>query len=332
LIRGVVKTILGSTFLTREGSRRIGPAVVVLCYHDICSDDDFTSWMRVPLSMFKRHLKMLKRVGRFISPYDLFDPIRLATDRLNLMVTFDDGYINLLRMALPLLSQHQIPALVFISTRPMIEQKPFWPDVFITPIQTLRIRELDLKDFGFGVYSFRENDDVGRWEDVQHLLEDVKAVGNTEHPKVSALLTYMNEQFRGSLAAHLSRFRPMATDEVRKLSATPWVTVGAHGHDHSILTYLTNETLDMNMLEPRRILEEVTGKPPTDLAYPNGDVDDRVVRCAAEAGYVRGWTTQEGLLLGEMDMYRLPRIMIGAFDTPSTIGWKINRLIWSARG
>lgn len=326
-MRGLVKSILGNSLLTRVAARRGSAALLVLMYHDLREDGDFGNWLRVRVSDFDAQLAQLGRLGRFVGPDALSDPEVLDPERLNVLLTFDDGYVNNHRLALPQLASHRAPALFFVSTRHMVEQAPFWPDVVITAVQAGRLDTLDLREFGLGVHMFRPGDDEGRWDGIQHLLNAVKAVGNADHPTVAALLDHLRHRHAGLLDEHLPRFRPLNKAEVGEMAGSGWCVFGGHGHDHAILTYLDDENLDYNLREPRRILEDASGAPVIDLAYPNGDFDERVVARAAAAGYTRAYTTRIGLTRPETPPLRLPRLGVGGYDSPSVLRYRLNRLL-----
>jgi peptidoglycan/xylan/chitin deacetylase (PgdA/CDA1 family) len=327
-MREALKSLLGHPALSRGLVRiggRGGPLVAVLCYHDLREDDDFANWLRLPVTEFDRQLAWLGGVARFIAPEDLDAPERLDRGRLNVMLTFDDGYLNNLKLALPLLESHRAPALFFVSTHPMQDQQPFWPDLVLTPVQALRLTRLDLTAFGFADYRFRPVDDGRRWEDLQRLLVDFKRAGNADHPRVAAALAHIVGAHGGAAAAHLQRFRPLTADEVGTMSRSPWVRIGSHSHDHVLLTYLDDQTLAMNLAESRRILGAITGLPPTDLAYPNGSWDARIAAAAGQAGYVRAWASNSGLFTPGAPKMALPRLMVGGYDSLGVLGFVLNR-------
>lgn len=326
-LRGLLKSILGNARLTRLAARRGPAAVLVLMYHDLRDDGDFANWLRVPVSDFDAQLEALGRLGRFVEPEALSDPDGLDPRRLNILLTFDDGYVNNHRLALPLLARHKAPALVFVSTRHMREQRPFWPDVIITAVQAGGLDALDLRAFGLGEARFRPAGNPGRWEDIQRLLVAVKALGNADHPQVAALLGHLRDRHGDLLDEHLPRFRPLNAAEAREMAASGWCRLGAHGHDHDILTYLDDENLDYNLREPRRILEEAAGAPVVDLAYPNGDFDARVQAGAVAAGYARAYTTRPGLARPDAPTLELPRLGVGADEPLSVLRYQINRLL-----
>lgn len=307
------------------------PVVVVLMYHDLRRDDDFPNWLRVAESDFAAQLDACAELGDFIAPQDLFAPERLSRDRFSFLVTFDDGYRNNAELAAPLLAERRIPALFFVSTGPLTSQQPFWTDVVVTPIQALRLRSLDLSDRGFGRFAFRAGGEAARWDDIQRLLTAIKAVGNEDHPQVAGLLGWLQEEYGAVLAEHLPRLRPLTADEVRWMAAERWCHFGSHGHDHRILTRLTDAELAHSLAYSRAILSDLTGQPCEHLAYPNGDHDARILAAAATAGYRGGYTIRSGLVAGRVPALTLPRLAVGGFDTPARLRFNLARTLLALR-
>ena len=329
-MRRIVKACLGSPPVTRILSRRAAGALVVLMYHDLREDDDFGNWLRVPVSTFDRQLAALGRLGPFVGPEVLDDPDGLDPRRPSFLITFDDGYVNNRRLALPRLEAHEAPALFFVSTRHMVEQRSFWTDVVVSVVQGARLDLLDLRDFGLGLFGFRGGDGPGRWDDIQILLQALKAVGNADHPTVAEILGRLREDHPALLDETLPRFRPLNAQEIREMAAGGLCRFGAHGHEHDILTYLDDARLETALREPSRILEELVGGPVTDLAYPNGDHDTRVRDRAAAAGYTRAYTTRPGLVRPDAAPLELPRLGVGGYDPTSTTRYLLNRLFAGA--
>jgi peptidoglycan/xylan/chitin deacetylase (PgdA/CDA1 family) len=93
------------------------PEAVILFYHSIsASDDPFA----IDPKMFERQLNILKKVGRIVP---LSEVVAYASGKQSLSgsviaLTFDDGYVDFLQTALPVLKREQIPATLFVSERP----------------------------------------------------------------------------------------------------------------------------------------------------------------------------------------------------------------------
>ncbi len=300
-------------------------------YHDLRTTDDFANWLRVPTPTFHAHLADLKAIGRFVTPGEAAYPEALPGGRPHFLLTFDDGYANNLQLALPILEQHRVPALFFISTGPMQSQQPFWFDVIVTAIQAAELTVLDLREYGLGLYRFRAMQDPRRWADIDRLLVDIKNLGDEDHAAIQAVLAFLSSRFAKELESHLKRFRPLAPEEVRQLARSPWGHIGSHGHDHRILTRAGDEELRGSLVTSRRLLEELSDGPVVDLAYPNGDHDERVIAAARQAGYLRGYTTVAGFATSDTASMMLPRIGVDGVGPPWLLRYRLSRGFLSAR-
>jgi peptidoglycan/xylan/chitin deacetylase (PgdA/CDA1 family) len=89
---------------------------------------------------------------------------------------------------------------------------------------------------------------------------------------------------------------------------------GSHSVTHPRLARIAPDACRRELTESRRTLEDVLGREVTDLAYPFGNHDDRVVEAAAECGYVTGVTT-EGCFSHREPLLRLRRLAVTGFDT-----------------
>lgn len=72
---------------------------------------------------------------------------------------------------------------------------------------------------------------------------------------------------------------------LRELATLPGVTIGAHGASHHQLTRCDDRALRSELVDSRRYLEDVIGRPVLTMSYPHGAVDRRVSKATADAGY-----------------------------------------------
>lgn len=304
---------------------------MIVVFHDVCGEDDYSSWLRVPFSRFKRQIGQLGDIGDFIDPDELLQPSALRRNRLSIVITFDDGYKNVADLAAPYLDEQRIPATYFVSTGPLLSRMPFFADIVVTPIQVLQLRELDLRDFGLGVFRFRERSIDRRWDDIQRLLVALKSVGNEDHPTVGAVAAWMREKYSSVLSDYLPAYQPITRAQVSSIARSQFGRIGSHGHAHRIMPRLDDEELAESLVLSKRILGDICGVPITELAYPNGDYDLRVQTAVRDSGYVRAFSATEGLVQGPVDTLALPRLSVGAYDTPKLIRWNVLRLLVKAR-
>lgn len=111
-----VRTTIGDSSATRTACRFCAP---ILCYHRICDDPNpaLADWAVRP-DEFRRQMRLLHRLGyravtlqRLIEIFESGQPI----DKV-VAITFDDGYVDTVTTAAPILDECAFPATVFVVT------------------------------------------------------------------------------------------------------------------------------------------------------------------------------------------------------------------------
>ena len=108
---------------------------VVLCYHGVC-DREFPLFTTARL--FEQHLRYFKCWGRVASMDELLCFINgvpvPSGPRIRFVITFDDGYQNVVRNAVPLLRKYDVRATVYVNPE-WIERAvmPWWVLLITTP-------------------------------------------------------------------------------------------------------------------------------------------------------------------------------------------------------
>jgi peptidoglycan/xylan/chitin deacetylase (PgdA/CDA1 family) len=104
--------------------RRPGPGVVILCYHRVGGRT--ACEMDLPTPVFRRQMEEVAGAG----PIDLdaaVEAIGSGGAPTGVVVTFDDGSADVLDLALPVLAEHRIPALLYLATA-FVEEGRRFPD------------------------------------------------------------------------------------------------------------------------------------------------------------------------------------------------------------
>lgn len=222
----------------------------------------------------------LEQGYRFVSPADI--PGALAGDGKWALITFDDGYFNN-SLALPVLREFDVPALFFISSNHVREQKCFWWDVL-----------------------YRE------------LIAQGASPGGVNQEAL-ALKYLTTEDIESNL---LQRFGPMALRprgeidrpftlrELREFAADPLVHIGNHTSNHAILTNYPAGEARGQIERCQQDLAEMIGRRPDAIAYPNGAYNEEVIAACVEQGIRLGFTVRP----------RKNRLPLGSGDALLTLG------------
>lgn len=279
---------------------RLRPAedgAVVLLYHRV--DDAESS---VTPTNFAAQIEML--LSRYTpAPLEAIACGDAGPD--SFAITFDDGYAETMRHAMPVLTRAGVPATIFISTDHVASQRSFWWDEVRRLLDRARDRPVRLTVDG----------DTRAWA----------RAGAAERHVVSWLQPKAPELIDEGLAELRAWAqdeppvpddeRPLTVDELRALSASSLIDVGAHTRTHANLRYVNPERLMDELSGSRADLERwLDIALPDGLAYPFGipgaDVDAET-RCAAKsAGYRYAVLNSPGTVTAETDRYGLPRLPV----------------------
>ncbi len=105
---------LWSTGKTPDFSAQHGQ-IRVLCFHGICQDDKaFINGRFMRESQFSQLIEAMSRTTHFLSIQDFLSD-NFQSNKLNVLLTFDDGYKNNVDLALPILEEYNAPAVFFIT-------------------------------------------------------------------------------------------------------------------------------------------------------------------------------------------------------------------------
>lgn len=115
---------------------------------------------------------------------------------------------------------------------------------------------------------------------------------------------------------------PLSWEELRGLSAEGW-EVGSHTRSHPRLTGVGDAELAAQLAESRAECERRLERPCESLAYPYGDVDERVMEAAMAAGYAAA--ADLGANPGPPSPYRWPRVGVYRADGRRAFRLKMSR-------
>lgn len=211
-------------------------------------------------------------------------------------ITFDDGYVDNLRVATKELERFDAHATVFIATH-FVDEPYFWWD---------RLAELVVG---------RADDQKYATARIETLVDCAGRVGvlppQGVEPLAGASLMAVHAEFYDRLVVQApgqirelldqitadvgfvseGASRPVTTDELIELAQHPLITIGAHTMSHRRLVNLPREVVSSELREGDRHLDEWLGPGDRLLAYPYGLADRTTAHVASRAGFEFGFTT-----------------------------------------
>ncbi|MYM62035.1 polysaccharide deacetylase family protein [Pseudomaricurvus sp. HS19] len=302
-------------FLRKLGGLVARPdSLRILIYHRVLDSVDYLRPDEPDRARFNWQMKLLHD---YFTPLGLAEALQLREEgrlpRNAVCVTFDDGYADNYKNALPILERWDIPASVFVSTG-FLNGGRMWNDSVIESVRNSRLERWDLSRIGLGHCSL-----AGRADRYQLVLAILQAIKHWEPAKRAEAVSYIE-----SLSEELPTDLMMTDSQVQEM-ARRGVTIGAHTVNHPILKAVDLDTATHEIRESREYLARLIGKEIPFFAYPNGrrghDYEESHTRLIRDLGFSAALSTDKGVVVSNSDDMQLPRF------TP----WDKNPLKFSLR-
>ena len=296
--------------------QRRGQAAVLM-YHRVLPEDSplirlSQAGMVVTARTFRMQMEFLTRRFAPVALDRFIDGLRggFPGKRPACLVTFDDGWIDTLEVALPILREFGIPGVVFLATDFVERSDTFWTDRGTRAFARLHDR----------IARGADGETFPPLDGLDDVLDPVRVAGMSRDAFLDAVMARMKEMEPAAREATLRVAREaagedptegarqiVAWDDVARL-AEGGVAPGAHSCGHHILTELSRDEQRREIVESRRVIRERTGRAPRAFCYPNGNHDDAIVAMVREAGYDAAFAVQGGMVRPGDDPLVLPRI------------------------
>jgi peptidoglycan/xylan/chitin deacetylase (PgdA/CDA1 family) len=287
----------------------------ILVYHRVTeehlSQDNFCpqSGLSVSLEAFREQMQLLATHFTAVSLEAIIVDDASATGKTSapqVAVTFDDGYLDNLELALPVLEEFEIPATIFVTSG-FIDRthSPWWLHTgkIIDSVEELTF-VWEGKDHHFVTETVSEKNSTFTCLDVmfkklplakqRFLLETIEAASGVRPSFAEEFLTW---------------------EQVRTLAEHPLITIGAHTVSHAPLAQCSAVELGEEFGRGRdRLIEELEQNPGF-FAYPYGSKQECSLRefdAAELAGYKAAFTTRPGHIQSKHSHsgFALPRLAV----------------------
>ena len=290
---------LSSAIARRQGCGRI------LMYHGVAPQS--AQALAEQLHYLVRHFKVVS--------------LETMLDRLSnggfplaheIVLTFDDGLRNNLTVVYPILRQLQVPATMFVCPGLVDSGAWLWNHEMRCRMQTLpapELAELRMKLLAPGT-------------SVDAIVEWMKTLRLPQRLMAETTIRQATAGFQPT-DAQREAFDIMDWEDLRSLDRN-LITVGSHTLSHPILTTLSGEEIESEILESRTCLEQRLQRKIDFFCYPNGAYDKRAYQLVQNA-YRAAVTTESGVIAGSqgIDVHRLPRIP--SAESAALTAWRLHR-------
>lgn len=283
---------------------------VVLAYHgiDYANDTSVNTKFRGQ-KYFEEEIKLLSQFANIVSLDDYVND-NIDPRKLNVAITFDDGFLNNYQIARPVLEKYNAPATFFVTPTWQQGKDILWPDLVDHTLPyapaILKVREEVYSKDVFGRYFHSSGLPIR-----QHIIRQNRSFLDELYLVLMPLA-----RFKANAAIDIY-WKLMGEKHLAELAANPLFTIGAHSCTHTNLCYIGDKEALDELGESKRILESVIQKEVSYFAAPFGAYNDRTIGLTKNAGYKYNALAHLFDVKHEQDAGIIPRFVTNPYLSPA---------------
>lgn len=323
---------LGKLFRLRYGG--IG---TVLLMHKVVSEHPATT-ERIPMmrdnEITTRHLEELiiffRSKNYDIISLDQLHAILLKGEKPKkkfVVFTFDDGYIDNLKLAYPIFKKHNAPFAIYVTNCFPNKTAALWWNLLEDIL--LENEQVKLSIEGLELELITQTD--SEKESAFEILRNECIHSKPE--RLHAILQQLSNNYQKDSSTYVLD-QAISWEQLTVLAQDDLVTIGAHTQNHLALNELSEEEAKKEIIASKEELEQHLGITIEHFAYPFGTQDEitqREVRWLKEAiDFKTATTTRKGniFLDHKQNLLCLPRVQVlGSWTDHSVLNLNIQGLI-----
>lgn len=267
---------------------RLSRSIIVLAFHRVLDDADLPRTNSLAGMVISRRT-FEELTVHVAGRYEAVEIKRAVHEHgaptIRVAFTFDDGWLDTYKVALPIAVAHGVPLTVFVCPGRMGTNAPFWPERAAALIKVF-------------LPSIRDGE-------IERGVETLKHCESSHQQQAMAILDAAER-------IGLERSEVDSTVSWEQLAdmAGAGVTIGSHTQTHQILTTVPESEAWSEICTSRASIERGLNRACPLFSYPNGNDSPHLRRLVAAAGYDLAFTMAQGAWRPASDPYAIPRLNV----------------------
>lgn len=286
----------------------------ILIYHRVIDLEIDPFHLMVHPKRFEDQIRYLRNKFNLIPLQELVKKISKGESVRNcIVITFDDGYADNLYSAKPILEKYQVPATFFAVVGMIGSKREFWWDelerIFLIERKSFKRLERNKQK--------RESDILKKNNSSDNYFEMHRLLKYLPNKKREKILDSMFDRLGLNRNAGRETHRILKREELQELARGELFEIGSHSITHMALTALPEERRWLEIKNSKALLEQYIDSKIRSFSYPfglNRDIDENCIQIVKKSGYVCGTSNIQGEIDNNVDLYLLPRRIVGNWE------------------
>lgn len=255
----------------------------IIMYHGIdCTENKTFNSRFISKENFEKQLILFKKKFEIVDLHTYHHTTPKENQKLRIAITFDDGYQNNFKYALPILEKHQVPATFFITGLNNSKHKIIWSDFY------------DLFRILTNKPNFTFNNKFFLKKKNHYFTENDKSFPDYFKLDLRPMTVKMNELFEiGGIEmdqvlkdeAYFDYWKLMTDAEISNCARSKYIEIGAHGYSHSNLGFISHEDATLELKKTKSYLKNLCHYEIKSIGYPDGSYTEKLIAESHKLGY-----------------------------------------------
>ena len=312
----------GNDSQSNSALRQDLPNPAILLYHRVGHDPIDSQLLCIEPEKFEAHIKYITENYRVIPLNKMLQEKDSGIlNKSSVSITFDDGYLDNLEIALPILEKYNAHATIFITSGMVNKEYEFWWDgmekIFLgdSPIPSSISLKLENVERQWPLTSKEQK--TKAWEEMCSIVRNFPA---------QAIYDFLDNLYQWANVERKARTgnRIINTDQLKALDQSPYIEIGAHTVTHSRLSQLSEEEQRNEITRSKRALETILGHAIPIFSYPFGgvsDFDEISMKIVQSCGFSYGIANSQDYLSNSYNSFNVPRFLVRNWELEDFKEW-----------
>jgi len=288
---------------------------VIFLFHGVLDKEQFKvinyTNKHISKKKFSSILKKLSTKGKCISMDEVYERIKRKKDfeDFSFAISFDDGFYNNYKIALPILKKFEFPAIFYLTYNFVHKKLTSWTDQIEYIIEKSHSGSIQTS---FGKLKF-SNDKYSKIKFIKKVRKNLKKNKEIEPYKFADKLAQELKFEKKYKKLNFSIFKKMNWTNVKSIHGDKLFTIGGHSKNHDILSHLTSKKLINDITFSIGEINKKLKSRIKHFSYPEGvkgTYGDREIKLLKKNGIKICPSAKFGINDKKSDLFNLKRITV----------------------